>query len=74
MHEIAASVSLADLKKVPQAGCHRLHNEREGQYAVDLVQPRRLIFLPHNGKNEEGIFDEGMVTEVTILEVGINYH
>jgi proteic killer suppression protein len=30
--------------------CHPLTNNRKGQYAVDLIQPYRLVFEKHGNK------------------------
>ena len=27
--------------------CHQLHGDRDGQYAMDLVHPYRLVFTKH---------------------------
>jgi proteic killer suppression protein len=67
--EIRAADNLAMLKTLPAPRCHPLSNNRKGQYAVDLVNPRRLVFLPVY----EGEFEEKLVKEVVIIEV-IDYH
>lgn len=61
--EIEASDSVEFMIKFGIGRCHPLHNNRKGQYAVDLVQPYRLIF--------KKIHDE--VKIVSILEI-IDYH
>lgn len=43
--------------------CHPLHNNRKGQYAVDLVHPKRLVF--------KKIKDE--IRIVCVIEI-IDYH
>ena len=75
--EIIAAATLADLFKVPSARCHPLHLNREGEYAVDLVHPKRLVFRPAGNpaayQTADGQLDRSKVTEVTLWEV-IDYH
>lgn len=74
--EIKAFKNLEQLHMLPQARCHALKNNRAGQYAVDLKQPFRLIFIPYNDPvplKEDGGYDLSKITAVTILEVG-DYH
>jgi len=67
--EIRASDNLSTLHLLPGPRCHSLSSNRNGQYAVDLEHPKRLVFLP--------IFDgeliEKLVTDVVIIEI-IDYH
>ena len=55
---------------------HRLRGDRDGQYAVDLVHPYRLVFeighapLP---RTEDGGVDAGQVTVIVIVDV-VDYH
>lgn len=37
---------MAELSPLPPLRCHALHGNREGQYAMDLVHPHRLVFEP----------------------------
>ena len=56
--------------------CHQLEGGRVGQYAVDLVHPKRLVFEPdHNPmpRKEDGGIDTDQVTAITVIEV-IDYH
>ncbi len=55
---------------------HQLEGGRAGQYAVDLVHPKRLVFEPHHDpvpRKEDGGIDTDQVTAITIIEV-IDYH
>ncbi len=55
---------------------HQLSGRRRGQFAVDLVQPYRLVFNPDNDPvphREDGGIDTERVTAIKILEV-IDYH
>lgn len=70
IREIEAAANIADLKKLPAPRCHKLHNDRGGQYAVDLVYPHRLVFLPNYELSQD---DERLLTKATIVEI-IDYH
>lgn len=55
---------------------HQLHGDREGQYAVDLKHPFRLVFEPENNPlpyNTDGSLDLTGITEIIIIEV-VDYH
>ena len=55
---------------------HRLCGDRDGQYAVDLVHPYRLVFeIGHAPfpRTEEGGVDAGQVTAIVIVDV-VDYH
>lgn len=43
--------------------CHALHGDREGQYAMDLVHPYRLVFTRH-----------GDVLQIARIEEIVDYH
>ena len=42
--EITASDTVEFMMRFRIGRCHKLHNNRKGQYAVDLVHPYRLVF------------------------------
>ncbi len=55
---------------------HQLEGNRAGQYAVDLVHPKRLVFEPNHNpmpRKKDGGIDTDQVTAITIIEV-IDYH
>ena len=55
---------------------HLLSGRRSGQYAVDLVNPYRLIFVPNHNpvpRTRDGGIDVDQVTAITVLEV-TDYH
>lgn len=55
---------------------HPLTGDRAGQFALDLVQPQRLVFEPdHNPvpRTEDGGIDWSRVTRVCIIWLG-DYH
>ena len=59
-----------------QAGVVTLTEDRDEQYAVDLVHPKRLIFEVNHDpipRNEDGGIDLTKVTAITIVEV-VDYH
>lgn len=61
--QIAAAETVEDLVRFEIGGCHPLKGTRQGQYAMKLVQPYRLVF-----KNVDDTIDI-----VCILEV-VDYH
>ncbi len=73
--ESKAADTLDDLGKLPAARCHELKADRQGQLAVDLVHPKRLVFEPdHNPiPKKEGGLDWGKVTRVLVVEI-VDYH
>lgn len=68
--EIRAADNLKILRALPAPRCHPLKGNRNGQYAVDLVHPKRLIFLP---KIEGTEIIESLVTEIIVVEI-TDYH
>lgn len=68
--EIRAADNLKVLRQLPGPRCHPLQGSRVGQYAVDLVHPKRLILIPIF---EKGIINEESVTEVAISDI-VDYH
>lgn len=42
--EIQAASGVEELIQFHIGRCHPLHQDREGQYAMDLVHPMRLVF------------------------------
>lgn len=55
---------------------HQLTQDRDETFAVDLIQPYRLIFEPNHEpipRKDDGGIDLDRVTSITILEV-IDYH
>lgn len=68
--------TLADVPSSPPDRRHPLRGEREGQYAVDLVHPRRLVFAPNHEpvpKRSDGGIALNRITAITIIEV-VDYH
>lgn len=74
--ELAAAESLAVIATLPPARLHPLAGNREGQFAVDVQHPFRLVFEPHLDevpRLPEGGVDKGKVTAIRILAVE-DYH
>lgn len=74
--ELKAAETLEDVSRLPPARCHELSQDREGQLAVDLVHPKRLIFeTDHNPlpKKPDGGLDRTQVTRIRVIEIG-DYH
>ena len=68
--------NLSDVPATPPMRLHQLTGNREGQFAVDLAHPYRLIFAPNHKPlptKEDGGLDRGKVTAIVILEV-VDYH
>lgn len=63
MDQIGAAESVEELIQGRVGRCHALTQNRKGQYAMDLVQPHRLVF--------EKIGDSVQV--VRIVEI-VDYH
>ena len=74
--ELHAATCLEDLRFLPQARCHELTGDLKGKLAVDLEQPKRLIFEPDHDPRpvkEDGGLIWQQVTAVLICEI-IDYH
>ena len=60
---LRASPNVEILEQYEVCRCHRLKGKRQGQYAMDLVHPYRLVFIPEND----------LVVSVSIEEI-TDYH
>lgn len=70
------AANLGDVPHLPPPRRHKLSGTRDGQYAVDLKHPWRLVFEPANNPlpfKDDGSLDLAAVTKVRILEV-TDYH
>lgn len=70
------AANLSDVPHTPPPRRHKLTGDRDGQFAVDLRHPWRLIFEPANDPApllDDGSVDLTAVTRVRILEVS-DYH
>lgn len=77
LQQLNALATLADSYTVPQLRCHVLSGDWKGCFAVDSVNPYRIIFKPANDPlpllNDGGL-DKSKVTAIRILEVNFDYH
>ena len=75
LNELTAAHALEDLRNMP-GHWHELKHDRKGQFAVDLIQPYRMIFLPVGDPAkyvENGSFVWSKIESVQIIEV-TDYH
>lgn len=76
LQQLRASENLECARTLPQMRCHELKQNREGQLAVDLVHPMRLVFSPADDpppRKPDGGLDWSRVTRIRVLEV-VDYH
>ena len=75
-YDIDAADTLDDLYQIPQARCHELKGNKQGELALDLIHPFRLIIKPTEKpvpRKHDGGIDRNAITAVTILRVE-DYH
>lgn len=76
---------LADLQEAPclavmfslPGKCHLLTADRAGQVAIEIAANFRLIFKPDHKPlplKTDGGLDPQLITRITILEIGTDYH
>jgi toxin HigB-1 len=69
----------SNLQDVPQKKpyrCHELTGQRKGEFAVDVDEKLRIVFVPDHDpvqKLPDGGIDRKAVNEIVIIEVG-DYH
>jgi Plasmid maintenance system killer protein. len=71
--QLSAALSMSELLV---GRPHPLTEKRAGQFALDLVHPRRLVFEPDHDpipQTEDGGIDWSQVTRVIIVYIG-DYH
>ena len=76
MNLLRESASLSEVPTTPPEGRHVLSGRRRGQYAVDLLHPFRLVFVPNHSPVptvDGGGVDIERVTAIEIIEV-VDYH
>jgi len=76
LEDLAAFSCLADVPSRPPFRCHPLKGDRQGQLAVDVKHPYRLIFEPDHEpvpKMADGGIDLRRVTAIRVLGVE-DYH
>jgi len=73
---LRAAETLEQISTNKPERCHQLSGNRNGQFAVDLSHPFRLLFEPNHDplpKMNDGGLDKSKVTSITILTVE-DYH
>ena len=74
LDQLSAARTLAEIASLPAARCHELQGDRQGQLAMDLVHPWRLIFTPLEFvEKESGGLDWSKVEAIAIDEI-VDYH
>ena len=76
MAVLRGAVNLTQVPQTKPPRRHQLTQDRDEQFAVDLVHPYRLVFMPNHDpipRRMDGGIDTDSVTAIEILEV-INYH
>ena len=75
LSQLQDAATLEDVRYLP-GNYHELTGDRKGQWACDLDQPYRLIFIPHEDPipiNEHGQYIWPEIVGVEVIEI-INYH
>ncbi len=71
LDELRAAPNLETMRLLP-GRCHEMEADRKGQFSVDVVHPKRLLFRPNHepvpAKPDGGI-DWSGVTCIEIIEV-----
>lgn len=73
---LKAARTLDMVPTTPPDRRHQLQGDRDEQFAVDLVHPRRLVFEPNHDplpRKDDGGIDVEQVTAITIIDV-VDYH
>ncbi len=74
--QLLAADTLADMRRLPGAGCHELSADRKGDLAVDLSGGYRLVFTaadPDSARKRDGGLDWTRVTAVVFQQIE-DYH
>jgi proteic killer suppression protein len=76
LDDMRAADNLGILRLLPQNRCHELIGDRDGQLAVDVKQPLRIVFEPADqpiASKADGGLDWERTLSIKILEV-VDYH
>lgn len=76
MSVLRAAPVLAEVPNRNPERCHELKGNRKGQFAVDIKDPFRIVFIPNHDSlplRDDGGIDLARVTAITILDVE-DYH
>lgn len=77
MDDITAANNLQTLCNIPQANCHPLSGEKDGEWAVDISANHRILFVITNDPipvNQDGGIDRMLITDIQIISAQIDYH
>lgn len=77
MEDITSSPNLQVLGSIPQANCHPLHGDHDGEWAVDISANHRLLFrLDHDPipQTNEGSINRIAVTDIVVIAAREDYH
>ncbi len=69
INQLQAAENLYDISKLPQVRLHSLSENRQGEFAIDIKHPKRLILIPLDGDSK----DLKTTTKIKITEI-TNYH
>lgn len=70
---LEAASCLSDVPVLPPERCHALLGSRAGCFAVDVLQPYRIIFEPFGLASGRARINRKSVLAITILDI-IDYH
>lgn len=77
LQELKAAPTLQTMRNIPSANCHELEGYLKGQLAIDISGNHRIIFEPNYNPlpvKEDGGLDWTKVSEITIIDIGEDYH
>ncbi len=77
MEDIEASPNLKILCSIPQANCHPLTNDRQGEWALDISANHRIIFIIDHHPipmTADGSIERIQVTDIQIITAQEDYH
>jgi proteic killer suppression protein len=74
--ELSAAKNLAVISGMPSARLHPLKGSRDGEFAIDLVHPFRLVFIPimDSDDKESDYIKKLKLIEVIRIEAIEDYH
>lgn len=70
LDEMKSAPNLAVLQQIPQAQCHSLAGDRNGQWAVSISGNYRIIFTI--GHDPVPVTDEGLIATILITDIIIS--
>jgi proteic killer suppression protein len=76
-NELLAAPTLETMRSIPAAHCHELTGDLKGKLSISISGNHRIVFEPTQKPapaKEDGGLDWAQVTEITIIEIGEDYH